>query len=137
MPTNPIRDFLTSILRAFYRLEVRGEEDLAAVLAALVSRRTRLTTWQQFADTAAGAGAFLPTANENYTQRVGTRNLDYMTHALEALLFPKAPPLLIDRPVPEWVEIHRELKRKGVTLQLLWLEYKEREPDGLQYSRSC
>lgn len=57
--------------------------------------------------------------------------------ALEARLFPKAPPLLVDRPVPDWAEIHRELKRKGVTLQLLWLEYKEREPDGLQYSRFC
>jgi mannose/cellobiose epimerase-like protein (N-acyl-D-glucosamine 2-epimerase family) len=47
----------------------------------------QLDVWNtQFADTAAGPGAFLPTANENYTQRVDTRNLDYMTHALEALL---------------------------------------------------
>jgi mannose/cellobiose epimerase-like protein (N-acyl-D-glucosamine 2-epimerase family) len=47
----------------------------------------QLDVWNgQFADTAAGAGAFLPTANENYTQRVGNRNLDYMTHAFEALL---------------------------------------------------
>jgi acyl-[acyl-carrier-protein]-phospholipid O-acyltransferase / long-chain-fatty-acid--[acyl-carrier-protein] ligase len=29
MPTNPIRDFLTTVLRAFYRLEVKGEENLA------------------------------------------------------------------------------------------------------------
>lgn len=47
----------------------------------------QLNVWNtQFADTAAGAGAFLPTATENYAQRVGTRNVDYMTHALEALL---------------------------------------------------
>ena len=47
----------------------------------------QLDVWNvQFADTAAGPGAFLPTANEDYTQRVDTRNLDYMTHALEALL---------------------------------------------------
>jgi mannose/cellobiose epimerase-like protein (N-acyl-D-glucosamine 2-epimerase family) len=47
----------------------------------------QLDVWnQQFADTAAGPGAFLPTANENYTQRVDTRNVDYMTHAFEALL---------------------------------------------------
>jgi mannose/cellobiose epimerase-like protein (N-acyl-D-glucosamine 2-epimerase family) len=47
----------------------------------------QLDAWNaQFADTAAGAGAFLPNANENYTQRIGTRNLDYMTHAFEALL---------------------------------------------------
>jgi unsaturated chondroitin disaccharide hydrolase len=48
---------------------------------------TQLDVWNtQFADTAAGPGAFLQTANENYTQRIGNRNVDYMTHALEALL---------------------------------------------------
>jgi transposase len=41
------------------------------------------------------------------------------------------------RPVPQWNEIHRELRRKGVTLQLLWLEYKEAHPDGYQYSQFC
>ncbi|HEX8522975.1 MAG TPA: carbohydrate-binding protein [Tepidisphaeraceae bacterium] len=46
----------------------------------------QLAVWNtQFADTAAGAGAYLPSANENYTQRVDTRNIDYMTHALEAM----------------------------------------------------
>ena len=34
--------------------------------------------------------------------------------------------------------VHRELSRhKGVTLQLLWLEYREAHPDGYQYSRFC
>jgi mannose/cellobiose epimerase-like protein (N-acyl-D-glucosamine 2-epimerase family) len=47
----------------------------------------QLDVWYgQFADAANGPGAFLPTANENYTQRIGNRNLDYMTHAFEALL---------------------------------------------------
>jgi mannose/cellobiose epimerase-like protein (N-acyl-D-glucosamine 2-epimerase family) len=47
----------------------------------------QLDVWNaQFADTAAGPGAFLQTANENYTQRIGTRNVDYMTHAFEALM---------------------------------------------------
>jgi hypothetical protein len=45
---------------------------------------TQLQVWNtQFADTAAGPGAFLPTANESYTLRVDTRNVDYMTHAFE------------------------------------------------------
>ena len=30
-----------------------------------------------------------------------------------------------------------ELKRKGVTLHLLWQEYKQEHPDGYQYSRFC
>jgi len=33
--------------------------------------------------------------------------------------------------------VHRELKRKHVTLQILWDEYIEREPDGYRYSRFC
>jgi hypothetical protein len=28
-------------------------------------------------------------------------------------------------------------RRTSVTLQLLWLEYKEQHPDGLQYSQFC
>jgi mannose/cellobiose epimerase-like protein (N-acyl-D-glucosamine 2-epimerase family) len=47
----------------------------------------QLDVWNgQFADTTAGAGAFLPTATEDFSQRVDTRNLDYMTHTFEALL---------------------------------------------------
>ena len=40
-------------------------------------------------------------------------------------------------PVPEWSTVHRELRRKGVTLALLWQEYKETHPEGMQYSRFC
>jgi hypothetical protein len=38
---------------------------------------------------------------------------------------------------PDWGELHRELKRKHVTLQILWDEYIERCPDGYHYSRFC
>ena len=57
--------------------------------------------------------------------------------ALEAQLFPKARAYIADRPIPEWAEIHRELRKKSVTLQLLWIEYKEATSDGLQYSQFC
>ena len=33
--------------------------------------------------------------------------------------------------------MHRELKRKHVTLQILWDEYIGRYPDGYRYSRYC
>jgi transposase len=40
------------------------------------------------------------------------------------------------RALPDWSEIHRQLRRKGVTLMLLWQEYKECHPeDGYQYSQ--
>lgn len=57
---------------------------------------------------------------------------------LEARLFAKAePPPAASRPLPDWALVHRELRRKGVTLQLLHMEYKERQPDGYQYTQFC
>lgn len=58
--------------------------------------------------------------------------------ALEQMLYPPAccmPPS--KRELPSFEDIHRELKRKGVTLQLLWYEYKQAHPAGLQYSQFC
>ena len=34
------------------------------------------------------------------------------------------------RSIPDWAEVQKELKRKGVTLSLLWQEYKINHPDG-------
>lgn len=39
------------------------------------------------------------------------------------------------RPMPDWACIHQELKKKHVTLQLLWEEYKNIHPDGYQSSQ--
>jgi transposase len=57
---------------------------------------------------------------------------------LEQLLFPSvqlthSP----DRAGIDWQYIHRELRRKSVTLMLLWQEYKAQNPDGYQYSQFC
>jgi transposase len=41
------------------------------------------------------------------------------------------------RAEPDWAAVHRELKRKHVTLQILWDEYIEQNPDGYRYSRFC
>lgn len=57
--------------------------------------------------------------------------------ALEALLFPSPPPGGAARPVPDWQEVHEDLKSRGVTLFVLWEEYKAACPDGFQYSRFC
>lgn len=60
---------------------------------------------------------------------------------LEAALFPPPLPSGTPRPMPEWAAVHRELsqrKKTGVTLQLLWLEYRAVHPeDGYGYSRYC
>jgi transposase len=41
------------------------------------------------------------------------------------------------RPEPDWAALNREMKRKHVTLQILWDEYIEANPDGYRYSRFC
>lgn len=38
---------------------------------------------------------------------------------------------------PDFGKVHKELKRKGVTLLLLWYEYQAQYPKGYSYSRYC
>ena len=40
-------------------------------------------------------------------------------------------------PLPDFAHIDRELRHKGVTLLLLWQEYKTEQPHGVQYSQFC
>lgn len=57
---------------------------------------------------------------------------------LEARLFPFAPLIpTAERPLPDWSWVNHELHQKNVTLFLLWQEYRERCPEGYQYSRFC
>jgi len=65
---------------------------------------------------------------------------DMTDEVLEARLFPASTALaraMSRRPIPDWASLHRELKRPGVTLLLLWEEYRERHPDGVGYSWFC
>lgn len=59
--------------------------------------------------------------------------------ALEAQLFAAAGKKQGHRrrAEPDWAAVHRELKRKHVTLQILWDKYIERQPDGYRCSRFC
>jgi transposase len=58
--------------------------------------------------------------------------------SLECLLFPPLPRIAQEeRHMPSMEYLHQELKKKGVTLQLLWHEYKQNHPDGYQYSQFC
>jgi transposase len=42
-----------------------------------------------------------------------------------------------DRPVPDWEGVEQELRGRGVTLRLLWLEYLSRHPEGWRYTQFC
>ncbi len=55
---------------------------------------------------------------------------------LEALLYPPTLPAGTARPAPDWQKVHADLRKKGVTLRLLWVEYRETHPgDGYGYSQ--
>ena len=47
---------------------------------------------------------------------------------LERRRFPAPPPSRTPRPLPDWSEVHRELRRKGVTLSLLWQDVQGDPP---------
>jgi transposase len=58
---------------------------------------------------------------------------------LEAMLYASAgrPQGSRGKTEPDWAHVHHELRRPGVTLTLLWEEYRQREPGGYGYSRWC
>ncbi len=57
---------------------------------------------------------------------------------LEALLFPRAAPLVERHALPDLAHLHQELKRKGVTLMLLWEEYAAAHAgQAYRYSQFC
>jgi transposase len=80
----------------------------------------------------------------NYLARAKTAGMVWPLAAsvdeaqLEALLFPRAAPLVERRAAPDLAHIHQELKRKGVTLLLLWEEYAAAHAGAAySYSQFC
>jgi transposase len=43
----------------------------------------------------------------------------------------------IERPDPDWALVHRELRRRNVTLMLLWEEYCDANSDSFSYAWFC
>jgi hypothetical protein len=54
--------------------------------------------------------------------------------AVEALLFQRAE-LPEQRPMPDWLWVSAELGRRGVTLMLVWEEYRQQHRNGYSYSQ--
>lgn len=89
-------------------------------------------------------GVSSKSAVSNFTSRFEKSGLDIHhaiamdDSALSAVLFPELKQYLkssTTKPHPDWTYVHNELKRKGVTRQLLWEEYKLQHPDGYGYSQ--
>ena len=56
---------------------------------------------------------------------------------LDRRLFPVGEDSGRARPAIDWPTIQTELKRRGVTLALLWQEYLAEQPTGYSYTRFC
>jgi transposase len=56
---------------------------------------------------------------------------------IEGRLFPREPISVRKESEPNWSDIHRELRKKGVTRELLWEEYRLGAPRGYHYSQFC
>src|ERR1051325_2026723 len=56
---------------------------------------------------------------------------------LERLLGVPDPSPEVPQELPDWTHIQEELRRKSVTLRLLWQEYRKTHPNGYGYSRFC
>src|SRR5262249_43898076 len=54
---------------------------------------------------------------------------------LERRLFTAPGEAQPERSAPDWAKLHEELKRRSVTLVLLWQGYRAGHPDGYGYSR--
>ena len=108
------------------RLTMRKIKEAMRLQAGLLSTRK----------IAASLGVGHSTATD-YMKRIRLAGLTWplpadMTDAmLEALLFhpPGGPNRLVEAQ-PDWAVVHRELRRSGVTLSLLWEEYRGAHPEG-------
>ena len=80
-----------------------------------------------------------PTTVAFYINRFKSSGVNYdafiplTDEEIKTLFLPEAPKPL--RPLPDMEYIHSELKRKGVTIYLLWKEYIIDNPDGYRYSQ--
>jgi transposase len=75
----------------------------------------------------------------NYLSRAEKAGLSWplpekLDDELEQKLFKRSKRSKAERPDVDWAEIHREMQRKGVTLLLLWHDYKLEHPEGYEYS---
>ena len=108
------------------RMGKAGKREYVQVLRLAVSLNIGRTAVGDYINRARRAGLGWPLAE------------DLSDEDLERLPFP--PPVAVSpdrRSLPDWPVLHRELKRPGVTLSLLWEEYRAVHRDGYGYSRFC
>ena len=113
LPMRRIRDVLRLSAAGMSKRQIAASLGVSATAAGECLRRARR------------AGLAWPLPNELSDEE------------LERRLYPLPTAAKDRRPRPDWAAIHRELRRPGVTLQLLWEEHRAAHSDGYGYSRFC
>jgi hypothetical protein len=108
-------------IKEVLRLKALGLSDVAVARGAKVARSTA----KEYLDRAAAAGLSWAAAEELSEEELDRR------------LFVTADRRDPERPMPDWEEVERELRGRGVTLSLLWREYLDRAPEGYRYTQFC
>jgi len=109
---------ISEVLRQRYELK-RSYRDIARSLNISIS------TVSDYVGRAKVAGVNWPLPNELSEQ------------ALYDKLFLPIKQSRALRPLPDWEVVHREARKKAVTLRLLWREYRDVHADGLGYTQFC
>ena len=109
-------------IREVLRLKQENGLSVRAIAAACQLGRSTVQEYLQRSESA-GLGWPLPQ--------------DLGDDELETRLFPLQGVARTGQESPDMERVTRELRRKGVTLVLLWEEYRRSHPDGYGYSRFC
>ncbi len=111
-------------IRSILRLTFEQELSIRAVSERLKISKTSVSTYLLRAREAGLAVWPLPPGLDD-------------DEVLEQRLFRRMGRPPRDSDEPDWPKVASELKRKGVTLNLLWQEYREAHPDGYGYTWFC
>jgi transposase len=107
--------------------EVLRLKQLSGLSDSAISRSARIarSTVKEYLDRAARAGLSWAVAEGLSEEEIERR------------LFAAATVRDRRRPVSDWEVVEQELRGRGVTLRLLWLEYLSRHPEGWRYTQFC
>src|ERR1700726_4646216 len=122
----------------------RGEMPRPKVAMRRIKEVLRLKEGLGLSDTAVSRSVRIARSTvKEYLDRAAAVGLNWEAVAelseeeLDRRLFAAVDTRHWDRPLPDWEAVEKELRGRGVTLRLLWLEYLSRHPDGYRYTQFC
>src|ERR1700730_11226755 len=122
----------------------RGEMPRPKVAMRRIKEVLRLKEALGLSDTAVSRSVRIARSTvKEYLDRAAAAGLNWETVAelseeeLDRRLFAAVDTRHSDRPLPDWEAVEKELRGRGVTLRLLWLEYLSRHPEGYRYTQFC